>query len=421
MSLAFFDGHRKSVRRAQVANVPARRILIYAMNYAPEFVGVGRYTGEIGEHLASTGAAVTVITTPPHYPDWAVQPGYRNRYSRTVEKGIRVLRAPLFLRRPMRGIWRLVAPLSFAMSSAPLAFWHILRHRPQTVLCIEPTLLAAPVAQLAAWIVGAKTVLHVQDLEVDAAFAVGHLRFGWLKRLGLAFERLAMPRFDRVVTISQRMAERLAGKGIPPEKLSVVRNWVDLAAIHPLQDPSPYREELGFSEHDFIVLYSGSIGAKQGLPLLLDAAERLSGNPRIRFVVAGEGPAKADLTARYGHLSSVQFLPFQPQERLNAFLNMADLHVLPQEKGAADLVLPSKLGAMLASGKPLVVTAEPQTELAEFLGAAAILTPPGDVAALAEAISCAAGGGSATQSGMGIDLARQLSHSDGLAAFSRLL
>ena len=71
MSLVFGDSLRKS-SQARAAAVPARRILIYAMNHAPEFVGVGRYTGEIADHLAASGANVTVITTPPHYPDWSV-------------------------------------------------------------------------------------------------------------------------------------------------------------------------------------------------------------------------------------------------------------------------------------------------------------------------------------------------------------
>ncbi len=100
---------------------------------------------------------------------------------------------------------------------------------------------------------------------------------------------------------------------------------------------------------------------------------------------------------------------------------MADLHVLPQEKDAADLVLPSKLGAMLASGKPLLVTAEPQTELAAFLGPAATLTPPGDADALVHAISRAAHGNLPDDAEARRDRARQLSRADGLAALSRLL
>ena len=164
-----------------------------------------------------------------------------------------------------------------------------------------------------------------------------------------------------------------------------------LGPSSPLDGPSPYRTELGYSENDFIVLYSGNLGAKQGLGVLLDAAQRLSDQRRIQFVVAGEGPAKADLIASYGALPTVRFLPFQPYERFSAFLGLADLHVLPQEADAADLVLPSKLGGMLAtSGRRIVAMAAPATELAHVLADAALLVAPGDALALAEAILAAA-------------------------------
>jgi colanic acid biosynthesis glycosyl transferase WcaI len=282
----------------------------------------------------------------------------------------------------------LLAPLSFAASSAPVVFWQILRHRPETVFCVEPTLFASPVAQLAAKLVGARTVLHVQDLEVDAAFAVGHLgALGFLKTLGYAFERFTLKRFDKVITISNRMAEKLIDKGVKSQNMALVRNWVDLSHIYPMTEESPYRAELGFTKDDFVVLYSGNIGAKQGLTVLLDAAEQLKGETSIHFVIAGEGPLKDELQARYGTLPNLRFLPFQPYARLNEFLNMADLHALPQDKGAADLVLPSKLGGMLASGKPVLVTAEEGTELAEFAREVAIVVPPGDVAKFASEIN----------------------------------
>jgi colanic acid biosynthesis glycosyl transferase WcaI len=374
--------------QTQTASVSNKRILIYGMNYAPELAGVGKYTGEIAEYLAAEGADVTVVTTPPHYPGWAVQKGYSNGYSKAEENGVRVLRTPLLLRRKMKGVWRLLAPLSFAASSAPVVFWQILRRRPQTVFCVEPTLFAAPVAQLAAKLVGAKTVLHVQDLEVDAAFAVGHLgALGFLKALGYAFERFTLKRFGKVITISNRMAEKLVEKGVKPQNMALVRNWVDLNHIYPMKVESLYRAELGFTQDDFVVLYSGNIGAKQGLNVLLDAAERLRDQTYIHFVIAGEGPLKADLKAKYGYLTNVSFLPFQPYARLNEFLNMPDLHVLPQDRGAADLVLPSKLGGMLASGRAVLVTAEQGTELAEFVADAANVIPPGDAGAIANSIA----------------------------------
>lgn len=388
-SAALDDLHAEDVApKAAVSPLAARKVLIYGMNYAPELAGVGKYTGEIAEYLAREGGDVTVVTTPPHYPGWAVQDGYRNGYGSSVENGVKVVRTPLLLRRKMSGIWRMLAPLSFAVASAPVVFWQILRRRPETVFCVEPTLFASPVAQLAAAVVGARTVLHVQDLEVDAAFAVGHLgAHGLLKKLGFAFERFTLKRFDKVITISNRMAEKLVAKGVLPEKMALVRNWVDLTHIYPMDEESPYRAELGFEKEDFVVLYSGNIGAKQGLNVLLDAAEQLKDEKKIHFVIAGEGPVKAELQARYGHLSNLRFLPFQPYARLNAFLNMADLHALPQDKGAADLVLPSKLGGMLASGRPVLVTADDGTELAEFVRGAAIVVPPGDAGEMAQAIN----------------------------------
>ena len=391
-----------------------KRIVVYGMNYAPEMAGVGRYTGEIAEYLAEGGVEVVAVTTPPHYPGWKVKQAFSNRYSKSQENGVTVMRVPLILRQRMGGIWRLIAPLSFALTSAPVVIWQILRTRPQVVFCVEPTLFAAPAAQFAAWLAGASTVLHVQDLEVDAAFAVGHLKGnGVLRRLGLLFERLTLSRFTRIVTISTRMAEKIAEKGVKPEKISIVRNWVDLSFIFPLSRETPYRAELGYSLDDFVVLYSGNIGAKQGLGILLRAAEQLKDNEQIKFVVAGEGPAKPELERLYGDLPNVRFLPFQPYERLNDFLNLADLHALPQDKGAADLVLPSKLGGMLASGKQIVVTAERGTELADFLGDLVHTTEPGDPGALAAAILSACDAPKGTPDAR-LELARKLSRTDGL-------
>ena len=160
--------------------------------------------------------------------------------------------------------------------------------------------------------------------------------------------------------------------------------------LKPLAGVSAYRRELGISTRPSSCLYSGSIGAKQGFDVLIDAARRLARRADINFVIAGEGPAKTTLAARVADLANVRFLPFQPAARLAEFLGFADLHLLPQTREAADLVLPSKLAGMLASGRRIVVAAAAGTELADFLGAAAILAPPGDAAALAKAIERAA-------------------------------
>ena len=339
------------------------------MNFAPEMTGVGRYSGELAVGLAARGAVVEAITTAPHYPGWRALPPYSaGRYTRDRHEGVAVTRCPIVLHRAGAGIWRLIAPLSFAVSSAPVALWHILTRRPRTVLCVEPTLFVSPIALLAAKLVGARTALHVQDLEVDAAFAVGHLgKSKQLATLGLWFERAVMQRFDAVVTISEAMATRIAAKGVRRDRLHIVRNWVDTSRIFPLGRPSRYRADLGIAQDTFVVLYSGQIGPKQALHTVFEVAERLADRPDIRFIVAGEGPMKAQFAERYGHLPNITLLGLQPEEQLNEFLNLADCHILPQHPEIKDLVLPSKLGGMLASGKDILVLADDDTELTAFL------------------------------------------------------
>ena len=403
----------------------SRKVLIFGMNYAPELAGVGRYTGEIAEFLQRRGSDVVVVTTPAHYPGWTVQKPFK-RWSYSVERrnGVKVIRCPLLLRRDIGGIWRLIAPLTFAIAAAPVLFWQFLRYRPQIALSVVPTLLGAPLVLLGAAFVGSKTVLHMQDLEVDAAFAVGHLGdYTWLRSLAMAFERWVIGSFSQVITISDRMAGKIEQKGVRRSKIAVVRNWVDLDQIKPLDRESSYRSELQIRSNDFTVLYSGNLGRKQGMEVLLRAAEHLVDQSNIRFVIAGEGPAKERIQTQSRSLPNVHVLPFQPAERMSEFLGLANLHVLPQEASMADLVLPSKLGGMLASGKPIVVMTDPGTEMTSFVEDSVTVVEPGNAQALAKAIILASQEKEA-DTGKALvrrRLAKSLSKIEGLASFAQVV
>ena len=126
-----------------------------------------------------------------------------------------------------------------------------------------------------------------------------------------------------------------------------------------------------------MALYAGHLGVKQALDVVIAAARRLRGRGDIRFVIAGAGPLSGALKDASADLPNVLYLPLQPAERLNELLGMADLHLLPQHRGVADLVMPSKLGGMLASGRPIVAAADPGSELFDVLTDVALLTPAG--------------------------------------------
>ncbi len=403
---------------ASAKGLHAPRLLLYCVNYAPELLGVGRYAGELGAYLASQGVELEVVTTPPHYPGWRILRPYRNRYTLETHDRVRVTRCPIFLREEMSGLARLLVAVSFAVSTAPVVVWRAVLQRPQTLLATEPSLSSAPAALLAARLSGARAVLHVQDLEVEAAFAVGHLKGGLALSLARSMERFLLKRFDLVVTISEQMQAALQDGGVKPERLRLLRNWVDLTSIYPKPGPNPVREEIGAKDDERIVLYSGNIGRKQALEEVLAAAAITVDDRRLRFVIAGEGPEKARLQATAP--SNVTFLPLQPEARLNDLLNAADVHVLPQNANAADLVLPSKLGGMLASGKPIVAQAAPGTELHTFLASSVSLTRPGDAGELVDGIMSALNAASETAAGRAA-LARQLSAADVLPRFSEIL
>ena len=266
-------------------------------------------------------------------------------------------------------------------------------------------------------------MLHVQDLELDAAFGVGYLRGKQLRKAGLWLERLLLRRFDRIITVSDKMRTALIGKGLGPASVEVLRNWVDVEAIAPLPKAKTdaFRAEFGIPRKAFVVLYAGHIGAKQALHVVFDAANRLSNNNNIMFVVAGDGPHKELLQNQYKHLVNVIYLPLQPLSRLNGLLNCANIHVLPQHRDAADLVLPSKLGGMLASGRPIVVAADVGTELFNMLSGIATIVPPEDDRALAQAINQLQTRDVSAKVRDGVELARTMSASSVLAMFEQAL
>lgn len=366
------------------------KILLYGINFSPELTGIGKYTGEMAAWLAQAGHEVRVVTAPPYYPDWKVDEDYRgDRYAHEIWHDVRVWRAPLWVPARPSGIKRLLHLASFALSSFPLMMRQLL-WKPDVVWVVEPPLFCAPTALCVARLTGARAWLHVQDYEVDAAFALGLLQGGWARRLVTGLERWLMRRFDKVSTISESMIARAAAKGVEPDRLAYFPNWIDLTRIYPITKPSRYRAALGISADTVVALYSGNMGGKQGLEIMAEAAGLLSDAPNLLFVFCGNGAGKADLEHLAKGLTNVRFLNLQPLDRLNDLLGLADIHLLPQRADAADLVMPSKLTGMLASGRAVVATANDDTELGKVVRGCGLVTAPGDAAAFAQAISALA-------------------------------
>jgi colanic acid biosynthesis glycosyl transferase WcaI len=363
------------------------KIVLLSMNFAPELTGIGKYSGEMADALVQRGHQVTVVCAPPYYPSWRLAQG-ESKYTYRTERpkpGLRVIRCPIWLPKRLGGLTRLLHLASFALTSLPVLL-RLVAWRPQVVMVVAPALFSAPGAWLAARLAGARAWLHIQDLEVDAAFELGLLRGRWLRQMVLGAEGMLLRGFDVVSTISRRMLRQLATKGVPLERCELLPNWIDLNAVRAIDRSPALRHSLGIGAEQFVGLFSGTINRKQGLPMLVDAARLLEDRPDVTLVVCGNGDQRAELEARAGTLRNLRFLDLRPASELNALLNMADAHLLPQLKGAADLVMPSKLTGMLASGRPVIAAALPGTEIASVVHGRGVIVEPECAVSFAAAI-----------------------------------
>ena len=246
------------------------------------------------------------------------------------------------------------------------------RWKPDRIIGVVPTLFCTPGMRLLAKMSGARTLLHIQDYEVDAMLGLGMAgkgKFGTVAKLASVFERNGLQRMDLVSTISRSMMHKALDKGVSAEKVIFFPNWSEVARFRDVTDAEAWalRHELGLPKDKKIILYSGNIGEKQGLDSVIDAAAWLSNQP-WHFVIVGQGGGKARLENMVSgrSLSNVTFLPLQRYEVLPALLKMGDCHLVVQKRGAADAVLPSKLTNILAVGGNAVITAEPDTELGQL-------------------------------------------------------
>jgi colanic acid biosynthesis glycosyl transferase WcaI len=361
-------------------------VLILGINYAPEMVGIGPYTAGMAQFLVKAGHSVTVICAKPYYPQWKVDPAFAASGRRASEEhGVRVVRVPTYVPSQPSGVRRLAHHMSFAARAELAMIAETRRSRPDVVIGIAPSLISMVAARDAARRTGAKLWLHIQDFEVEAAFATGLLRDkGPLANAARKFENWAIEA-DCVSTISPQMCAKLVQKGIPGNRIVEFRNWANIDEVLPLEGSSSYRAEWGIDRHH-VALYSGNIANKQGIEIVVDAARLLSDRKDLAFVVCGNGPNRAKLAESSAGMDNIHFHDLQPRERLSDLLGMATIHLLPQIAGAADLVLPSKLTNMLASGRPILATAWPRTSLADEVEGCGIVTPPGDAAAFAKGI-----------------------------------
>ncbi|HEY7603067.1 MAG TPA: glycosyltransferase family 4 protein [Gaiellaceae bacterium] len=354
-----------------------QRILVLNQYYWPGVEATANLLTELCEALAPD-YDVTVIAGKAH----DVSP-------KQVRNGVEIVRVRSTTYERARLSRRALNYLTYVVG----VLWKgMFARRPDLVLCMTDPPFIGAIARVVAARFRAPLLVIAQDVFPEIAVKLGRLRTPLVVRsLGLLVDS-ALRSADRVVAIGETMQQRLEEKGVEPERIRVIPNWVDVARVRPQPRDNPWAREHRLIE-PFVVMHSGNVGYAQDLDTLIRACTFLRDLDDLAVRVIGGGARREELIqlARRLQADKVRFMPWQPYELRALSISTADVHVVGLARGLAGYVVPSRLYGVLAAGRPVIAAAEAESETAQLVAriGCGVVVRPGDPFALARAIRAA--------------------------------
>jgi colanic acid biosynthesis glycosyl transferase WcaI len=372
-----------------------KHVLICSMYFAPEPTGIAPMATDLARDLSENGWDVSVLTAFPMMPGWEVYPEYKRlAYMRERMGNVDVIRTWAYVpKRPESGVmktWRRIAfDSSIAFTSLPAT---VAMRRPDVIVAIGPPLQVgiAALAMKARW----KTpVLYwLQDIVPDAAVNVGMMRPGIALGLARALERFVYRGVDKIAIISEGFERNLMPKGVSTGRMTYLPNWANLGSFDAVSESGDTRAaELAVPPGHFVLMHSGSVGAKQCLENAVRAMKLLENSGDVHLVVVGDGNRIRAVEAEVKKLNvpRVRFVPTTVGAPFIRLLRAADAHLINQGRNVVDALIPSKLMTYLPSGRPVIAAVHPASEAARFVKRAdcGVVVEPENPAALADAVT----------------------------------
>jgi colanic acid biosynthesis glycosyl transferase WcaI len=362
------------------ADLAGRFVRIVGIDYAPDQTGNAPYTTLMAEAIAAGGAEVEVVTGVPHYPSWSVDPAYRRGLRWNESSGsVRLVRVRHWVPNPPRVVGRCVMEATYFGAALPT----ILSRRADATIAVTPAL--SGVAAALAGRRGSPVGALVQDLTGNAAAQSGTSGAGVGRAIARAEYRL-LRACDLVGVVSQDFGTILQSQGVESDRIVDLPNCIHVTASTCSKREA--RRRLGWDENRFLAVYTGTIGRKQGLELLIDAARLLSTESNIEFVVVGAGGERPALEDLARGVTNLRFVDPVGAEEYPDVLAAADALLLTERPGVKEMSLPSKITSYAIAGRPIVAAVESDGITGRILldRQAALVTPAGDAHALAASI-----------------------------------
>lgn len=248
------------------------------------------------------------------------------------------------------------------------------------------------VVALAKKISGKKVVYNLQDIFPDSLVTSGICdENSVLMKIGYAMEKFTYKNVDLIITVSDDMEENIRRKGVPSEKIKVVRNWIDTDKVFPIErEKNLVFDKLGITREKFLVVYAGNIGKVQGIDVIVRAAEKLKENVDIQFIIIGNGSEEEEIKNMIlkKELNNIAMFPLLESEWVSQVYSMADVCIISCKPGTGGSGMPSKTWTIMAAGTPIIASFDKGSEMEKIITEAkcGICTEAGNENTLVEAI-----------------------------------
>ena len=223
------------------------------------------------------------------------------------------------------------------------------------------------VVGLAKKVSGKKVIYNLQDIFPDSLVTSGICgENSFLMKIGHTMENFTYRNADHIITITDDMKANIMKKGVPEDKISVVRNWIDTDKVkHISREDNLLFDEFKLPRDGFYVVYAGNLGKVQGVDVILKTASLMKNNRDIKFVIFGNGSEEENLKKIVNdkHLDNVLMLPLQPIERASEVYSMADVSIISCTPGTGGSGMPSKTWTIMAAGVPIIASFDMPSEM----------------------------------------------------------
>ena len=365
------------------------RVLLLVLQFPPDVNSNGRLLAQVGRGLVERGHDVTVVTSFPHYEHFRVWPEYRGKLvERTQYHGMDVFRFFVHASGNKRRMFdRFLSYFTFSL----LATLFGLRSKREydVILCPNGGFLIGIAAAILSQAKHIPLVLNLQDLYPETPIRTGQIVNRWVINVLRGLERYMYSKAAHITVITPYFRDYLLKMGIPPQGISCIPNFVDTESIRPLQRNNYFGRRHGLIDK-FVVSHAGNLGYAYDLDSLVDAAALLRSDEDILFLLIGDGVLRERLQQKVRRLdlANVRFLPYQSDSDLPWLRAASDVQVALNRPGASAHSMPSKVYEIMASGRPLLASADRGSDLwnlVEHTGCGVVIEPR-DARALAAAV-----------------------------------